>query len=359
MLTVYSEKHRLRDARTELHGGTFVRPFECPERAEIVLARVKQEGLGEVIAPKDFGLAPVLKVHDPDFVRFLESCWDDWVAAGGEGEALPNIWPTRTMTGKRIPNHIDGKLGYYALAAETSISEGTWEAAKAGADVVLTAVEHLLQGGTLDGGGPADRGGRAAFALSRPPGHHAARDQYGGYCFLNNAAIAAQFARDNGVERVAVLDVDFHHGNGTQNIFYRRDDVFFASLHGDPMEAFPHFLGHADETGEHAGEGFNLNFPLPPGTDYHRWRDALDEALERIAAFRPGLLVVSLGVDTFEEDPISFFKLKSDDFADYGTRIGTAMKASDMPVLFVMEGGYAVSEIGINTVNALSGFEGA
>ncbi len=348
MLTVYSEKHRLRDAKTELHGGTFVRPFECPERAEIVLARVRQEGLGEVIAPKDFGLAPVLKVHDPDFVRFLENCWEDWVAAGGEGEALPNVWPTRAMNGKRIPRSIDGKLGYYALAGETSISDGTWEAARAGADVVLTAAEHLLSGR-----------GQSAFALSRPPGHHAAADQYGGYCFLNNAAIAAQFARDKGVERVAVLDVDFHHGNGTQNIFYRRGEVFFTSLHGDPMDAFPHFLGHADEVGEDAGEGLNLNFPLPPGTDYPRWRDALDEALERIRAFKPGLLVVSLGVDTFEQDPISFFKLKSDDFADYGARIGAAMKADAVPTLFVMEGGYAVSEIGINTVNVLTGFESA
>lgn len=353
MLTVYSEKHRLRDAQSELHGGTFVRPFECPERAEIVLARVKQENLGEVVAPKDFGLAPVLKVHDPDFVDFLEHCWENWVAAGGEGEALPNVWPTRAMAGRHIPNHIDGKLGYYALAAETSISEGTWEAARAGADVVLTAAEHLLSSENPNGEG------KAAFALSRPPGHHAAADQYGGYCFLNNAAIAAQFARDQGRERVAVLDVDFHHGNGTQNIFYRRDDIFFASLHGDPMEAFPHFLGHADEVGEAAGEGFNLNFPLPPGTDYPRWRDALDEALARITAFKPGLLVVSLGVDTFEQDPISFFKLKSDDFADYGARIGVATKAAGVPVLFVMEGGYAVSEIGINTVNVLSGFEGA
>ncbi len=352
MLTVYSEKHRLRDARTELHGGTFVRPFECPERAEIVLARVRQEKLGEVIAPKDFGLAPVLRVHDPAFLNFLEHCWEDWVAAGGEGEALPNIWPTRTLSEKHIPKHIDGKLGYYALAAETSISEGTWEAARAGTDVVLTAAEQLLTGTN------GQDEGRAAFALCRPPGHHAAADQYGGYCFLNNAAIAAQFARDQGVARVAVLDVDFHHGNGTQNIFYRRDDVFFASLHGDPMEAFPHFLGHADEFGEGAGEGFNLNRPLPPGTDYLRWRDALDEALERIAGFRPGLLVVSLGVDTFEEDPISFFKLKSDDFADYGARIANAMKPADVPVLFVMEGGYAVSEIGINTVNVLSGFQG-
>ncbi len=348
MQTVYSEKHRLRDAKSELHGGTFVRPFECPERAEVVLARVQKEGLGEVIAPRDFGLGPVLKVHDPDFVSFLERCWEDWVAAGGEGEALPNVWPTRAMNGKRIPNNIDGKLGYYALAGETSISDGTWEAARAGADVVLTATERLLAGTDT-----------ASFALSRPPGHHAAADQYGGYCFLNNAAIAAQFARDSGIERVAVLDVDFHHGNGTQNIFYRRDDVFFASLHGDPMEAFPHFLGHADEFGEDAGEGFNVNFPLPPGTEYLRWREALEEALERIAKFRPGLLVVSLGVDTFEEDPISFFKLKSDDFSDYGARIGAAMKAAAIPTLFVMEGGYAVSQIGINVVNALTGFESA
>jgi len=177
---------------------------------------------------------------------------------------------------------------------------------------------------------------------------------YGGYCFLNNAAIAAQAALDGGAGRVAILDVDFHHGNGTQEIFYRRRDVLFLSLHGDPLDAFPYYLGGANETGEGEGEGFNVNYPLPPGTPYKAWGAALDDACRRIADYAPDLLIVSLGVDTFKDDPISFFKLESDDFTRYGARIARL----GLPTLFVMEGGYAVAEIGINTVNVLTGFEG-
>ena len=176
---------------------------------------------------------------------------------------------------------------------------------------------------------------------------------YGGYCFLNNAAIAAQTLRDNGMKRVAIVDVDFHHGNGTQDIFYRRDDIMFASLHGDPMDAFPHFLGHADETGAGEGVGFNHNYPMPPGTTFDVWRRALKDALEKVAAYQPDALVISLGVDTFETDPISFFKLKSEDFTTYGADIA----AVNLPTLFVMEGGYDIAEIGLNTVNVLTGFE--
>jgi acetoin utilization deacetylase AcuC-like enzyme len=241
---------------------------------------------------------------------------------------------------QRRPESITGRLGYYAMAAETSISAGTWEAARASADVALTAAARLLAGE------------RGAFALCRPPGHHAGRDLYGGYCFLNNAAAAAQFLRDHGVARVAILDVDFHHGNGTQDIFYDRADVLYCSLHGDPRDAFPYFSGYAEETGSGAGIGFNLNLPLPRGTAYGPWRAALDTALERIRGFAPGALVVSLGVDTFERDPISFFKLQAADFTSYGRLIGSL----GLPTVFVLEGGYAVEEIGVNAVNVLEGF---
>ena len=244
---------------------------------------------------------------------------------------------------QRRPNSITGKLGYYAMAGETSISHGTWEAAHAAADVALTGASQIKAGA------------RAAFALCRPPGHHAARDLYGGYCFLNNAAIAAQYLRDTGAARVAILDVDFHHGNGTQDIFYDRPDVLYISLHGDPAEAFPYFSGFADETGTGVGAGFTLNLPLPPGTEFGAWQDALRAALLRIENFRADALVVSLGVDTFAEDPISFFRLQSADFSTYGRMIG----ACALPTLFVLEGGYAVGEIGVNVVNVLTGFEDA
>jgi len=176
---------------------------------------------------------------------------------------------------------------------------------------------------------------------------------YGGYCFLNNAAIAAQFQIDSGAKRVAVLDVDFHHGNGTQDIFYDRGDVMYLSLHGDPLDAFPHFLGYADETGQGDGEGCNLNYPMKPGTGFDKWRAALDDALDNIRIFGAEILVVSLGVDTFENDPISFFKLTSDDFFTYGRSISRL----GIPTHFVMEGGYDIDEIGLNTVNVLQGFE--
>jgi acetoin utilization deacetylase AcuC-like enzyme len=340
MITVFSEEHLKRNAKTELYGGRLVAPHECPERAQIVLERVRAVALGEVMPPARFGLTPVLKVHDERFVEFLSSAWRDWVAAGNLGEAIPDCWPARRMT-LRCPQSIAGRLGYYAMAGETSISEGTWEAARAAADVALTAAGHV------------QRGAHGAFALCRPPGHHAARDMYGGYCFLNNAAIAAQSLRDHGAARVAILDVDFHHGNGTQDIFYDRADVLYVSLHGDPAQAFPYFSGYSDETGAGAGTGYNMNLPLPPATEFSAWSGALASGLARIRRFSPDALVVSLGVDTYAQDPISFFKLASEDFSAYGRMIADL----ELPTLFVFEGGYAVADVGLNAVNVLTGFE--
>jgi len=342
MITFHSETIKARRARTELDGGRLVAPYERPERVDLVLARIQASGLGEVRAPGDYGLAPVLAIHDRDYVDFLAGCWEAWQAAGRQGEAIAWVWPTRTMPGRRIPAHIDGRLGHYALGADTSICEGTFEAAMASKDVALAAVEHVLASG------------EPAFGLCRPPGHHAATDQFGGYCFFNNAAIAAQRALDAGHARVAVLDIDFHHGNGTQQVFYARDDVLFLSLHGDPLHCFPHFLGHAEETGEGAGEGFNVNYPLPPGTGFAAWAEALEDALTRIREAGCELLVVSLGVDTFEGDPISAFRLASDDFLEVGRRLARL----GLPTVFLLEGGYAVEEIGVNVVNVLAGFEG-
>jgi acetoin utilization deacetylase AcuC-like enzyme len=341
MVTVFSTEHVRRNARTELHGGELVRPHECPERVEFVLERIRSVRLGDVVPPASFGPGPLLRIHDEQFLDFLRTAWADWTAAGNRGEAIPDCWPARRMTQRR-PANIGGKIGYYAMAGETSIGEGTWEAACAAADVALTGAELLLQGAG------------AVFALCRPPGHHAARDLFGGYCFLNNAAAAAQMMRDRGAARVAILDVDFHHGNGTQDIFYDRADVLFVSLHGDPAEEFPYFLGYADETGAGAGAGFNWNLPMPRGTGFDLWSEALRRALTRIRHFRPDALVVSLGVDTFAGDPISSFKLGSADFSAYGAMIG----ACGIPTLFVLEGGYAVAEIGVNVVNVLTGFEG-
>ena len=347
MKTIYSDKHKLRNSATELYGGQLVEPFERPSRAEFIVNRVREENLGPVLDPHDHGIEPVYRVHDKDYVDFMQVAWEMWQAEKFAGEAIPTTWPARRMS-QRVPEFIEGKLGYYAMAAETSISEGTWEAAYWSAQVALTGAAELRAAGLR-----ADDSG--VFALCRPPGHHSALDMYGGYCFLNNAAIAAQSFLDNGADRVAIVDVDFHHGNGTQDIFYKRNDVLFVSLHGDPSDAFPHFLGYSDETGEGEGVGFNLNYPMKPATGFEEWRGALADALGRVGKFAPDALVISLGVDTFENDPISFFKLKSDDFISYGKDISNLQ----LPTLFVMEGGYDIDEIGINTVNVLQGFTGA
>jgi acetoin utilization deacetylase AcuC-like enzyme len=340
--TVYSEKHRLHHARFELINGRMQPAVEMPSRAETVLERVKAVDLGPVVGPTGHGREPVIRVHDSGYVNFLEKAWDLWTAEGRDYEALPLVWPVRGL--RQIePDHIDGKLSYYSFDAGTPITAGTWEAATAAADVALTGADLVRAGA------------RAAFALCRPPGHHAASDFYGGYCFLNNAAIAAQSFIDAGAGRVAILDVDYHHGNGTQAIFYDRPDVFFASIHGHPKQEFPFFLGYEDETGAGAGEGCNANYPLVWGSGFDAWSTALEDACRRIDGYGPDALVVSLGVDTFEKDPISQFKLKSDDYL----RIGAAIAKLGKPTLFVMEGGYAVAEIGVNAVNVLTGFEGA
>jgi acetoin utilization deacetylase AcuC-like enzyme len=340
MLTVYTEDHRLQDGKAELIDGKLQPCFEKPERAEIVIARVREAGLGEVVGPKDFGRAPLERIHAENFLRFLETAWDQWVAAHGAYDALPLVWPTRGF--RQIePEAIDGKLSYFSLDAGTPITAGTWRAITAAANVALTGREWVAGGE------------RAVFSLCRPPGHHASSDVYGGYCFLNNAALAAQAFRDEGAGRVAILDIDYHHGNGTQTIFYDRGDVLFASLHGHPEQEFPYFLGYEEETGEGAGEGFNLNYPLRWGAGFDLWGVALDRACTRIADYGPDALVISLGVDTFEGDPISKFRLRSEDYLIIGARIA----ALGRPTLFVMEGGYAVAEIGINSVNVLMGFE--
>lgn len=342
MLTIYSDRHRLHHGTAELIDGQMMPCFEKPQRAEMVLARVREVGLGEVMEPRVFGLDPVRRVHDAGFVDFLATAWADWAAQGRSNDALPLVWPVPGLRHDRVPENIDGRLGFYSMDAGVPITAGTWSAVQSSADTALTAAQAVA-GGTL-----------GAFALCRPPGHHAGAASMGGYCYLNNAAIAAQYLLDRGGSRVAVLDVDYHHGNGTQSIFYSRDDVLFVSLHADPRVEYPYFLGHADERGAGAGAGHNLNYPLPFGTAWDAWGAALDDACAQVAAHGPDAVVVSLGVDTYGGDPISKFRLVADDFS----RIGERIAALRRPTLFVMEGGYAVDDIGVNTVNVLTGFEG-
>ena len=292
MDTVFNENHHRHAGRVELYGGKLVPCFEKPERAEIVLAAVRSARLGEVVPPVPHGLEPVLRVHSKPYLDFLETAWTEWQSrsGGGGGDALPFTWPVRRFS-DRVPSSIEGRLGFYSFDLAAPITEGTWDAATAAADCTLTALAKV------------QAGARGAFALVRPPGHHAALDLYGGYCYLNNAAIAAQRFVDEVGERVAILDVDYHHGNGTQSIFYDREDVLYVSIHGDPNQEFPYYLGHADERGEGPGEGSNRNFPLPWGTNTETWFEAADGACREVETFGPSLLIVSLGVDTFRGRP--------------------------------------------------------
>ena len=238
--------------------GTRTLCFEKPERADFVHAAVQARDIGPILEPREFPVSCIERVHAPRYVRFLEQAWDMWSALDNTGgnpkDALPAVWPIRTFRDDVEPDYFMAKLGMYSYDNSTPLTSGTWTAAKLGADITLTA-QQLVAGGE-----------RAAFALTRPPGHHAGPDFLGGYCFINNAAVAAQAFRDGGAQRVAVLDVDYHHGNGTQAIFYDRADVMFVSIHGDPRTEYPFYLGHADETGRGAGEGYNWNYPLPAGS---------------------------------------------------------------------------------------------
>jgi acetoin utilization deacetylase AcuC-like enzyme len=341
MRTVHDDRHRSHHGGGELSGGRFVPSVECPARADAVLAAIRDEALGHVAAATPHGLEPILRVHARDYVEFLCAAHAEWAAVHGAGEAFPLTWPERGADAPR-PDAIDGKLGFYSTANDSPITAGTWAAACAAADTALTAAD-LVAGGE-----------RAAFALCRPPGHHAGRRSYGGYCYLANAAIAAQSLVDRGA-RVAIVDVDYHHGNGTQDVFFARADVLTVSIHADPRVDFPFFTGYAHERGSGAGEGANLNLPLPHGTDWRGYEPALREALATVERFGPDALVVSLGLDTYVDDPVGRFALTTADYRALGALLGGA----GLPTVFVLEGGYDVEALGRNTVAVLGAFDGA
>jgi len=318
----------------ELHNGGWTPYAEKSSRAEIIGA-----SFGELNPARDYGLQPLLNVHDKAYVEFLRTAFAEWRASGREGDAIGYTWPVVRRRPQSF-DRIDAKLGLYSYDAATPIAEGTWEASYWSAQTALTALAAILDGEA-----------QASFALCRPPGHHSGPDYCGGYCYLNNAAIAAEQARRAG-RRVGILDIDYHHGNGTQDIFYSDPDVLFVSIHADPITDYPFFWGHADERGEGAGQGKTLNLTLPRGTAIDEYAKALDQALDAVEAHETDLIVLSFGADTFEDDPISFFRLRQDDYRAIGRRIAS----TGLPVLIVMEGGYAIEALGLNVEALLSGF---
>lgn len=319
----------------ELHNGGWAPYAEKSERAEIIAA-----SFDKLRPAKDFGLEPILNAHDPAYVEFLRSAFQQWRASGRDGDAIGYTWPIARRRHLDL-DRIDAKLGLYSYDAATPIAEGTWEASYWAAQTALSALAAILDGETP-----------TSFALCRPPGHHSGRDYCGGYCYLNNAAIAAEQARRSG-RRVAILDIDYHHGNGTQDIFYDDAEVLFVSIHADPTTDYPFFWGHADERGEGAGLGKTLNLPLPRGTEFPAYEAGLGTALDAVRSHDADLLVLSFGADTFEEDPISHFRLRGQDYRAIGDRITTL----GLPTLVVMEGGYAVDALGRNVEALLSGFD--
>ena len=333
MKCFWDDRQRGHEPAGEFFNGAMHLPAEHPGRVDAIL-----QAIGPTRVPTDYGMQPLLRVHPADYLDFFRAAHDEWRAAGREGDAFPYTFP---IVGRRPLNlsRIDALLGRFSFDTSTPIAAGTWEAAYWAAQTAIAAAESVIGGE------------RSAFALCRPPGHHAGTDYLGGYSYLSNAAIAAEHAVAAG-RRVAVLDVDYHHGNGTQDIFFDRADVAFASIHADPATDYPFFWGHADEVGEGAGKGGTLNLPLPRGTDWTGYAPALAQALDWIERREPDMLVVSFGADTYEGDPISHFKLKTRDYAPMARRVASL----GLPTLVVMEGGYAVEALGQNVSEFLSGF---
>ncbi|QUD89616.1 histone deacetylase family protein [Phenylobacterium montanum] len=321
-----------------------------PARAENILEALKRDSHLVLEAPP-YGLRPIAEVHTPEYLEYLQTAWAAWRKAAEpalatgllthSGDAYPLIFPVRGVDA-RYPSSALGRAGYHASDLWMPIGEQSWEAIAASANLAVAAAEAVLMGE------------RSAYALCRPSGHHADKDRGGGNCYLNNAAIAAQHLR-SGIGRVAVIDIDSHHGNGTQRIFYDRDDVLFISIHCDPDDCYPYFVGYDQERGEGRGHGYNLNLPLPHHAGDATFLAALETACARIAAYAPDALVVSLGVDGHEADPTDELKVTFDGFSSAGARLGRL----GVPTVLVQEGGYNLDTIGSCVTTVLAGFERA
>ena len=346
MKAVYSPRHAAHEPRVELAYGAAEPAHEIPARAEAIRSALESDGGFEWLELREHGREPIEAVHDPALVRYVERAWTEWQAAlGSEGEAIP--W-TFGLAGLREgmepfePSRTTLELGSWCFDTGNPLTAGAADAARTSVDVALTAADAILGGE------------RAAYGLCRPPGHHAARAVFGGYCFFNNAAIATRHLLDGGSTRVAVLDVDYHHGNGTQQLFYRRGEVLTVSVHADPAREFPYFTGFADEIGAGAGRGTNVNLPLPAAVDDDAFLAAVGQGLETVAGFGADTLVVPLGVDTFRGDPLGDFDVGGEAYP----RLGRLLAGAGLPTLVLQEGGYAVSELGANVLGVLRALDG-
>jgi acetoin utilization deacetylase AcuC-like enzyme len=299
MITVHADDHNLHCGLLDPRGDAWAPSAECPERANNVLEAIRNQSFGKLMDPADFDDSKITRIHDADYLQFLKDVWTEWLASDEKGaNARPDTFVGAGMR-RADTECIAGKLGRYSFDSTTPFVEGSWQAIRTSANIALTGADLLKSGE------------RQAFALCRPPGHHATVDYCGGYCYLNNTALAVQSLLDGGASKIVVLDVDYHHGNGTQSIFYERNDVLTISLHADPSLEYPFFLGYADEDGSGAGHGFNINYPLPFGTDWNEYAVVLADALQQARRMEPDALVVALGLDTFVGDPTTYFSIDS------------------------------------------------
>ena len=337
MKVVFSDAQKEHAPEEFISNGAPQPNPEVPERADRLLAAAVLSGLS-LEEPGDYGLAPIAAVHTAEYLHFLQHIYRRWQRIpGASKDVMPNIHPDRRDCG--YPASAVGQVGYHMYDCDCPISESTWEAVRWSANTAIHAAKDVLGGAG------------ACYALSRPPGHHASKDQAGGFCYLNNSAIAAEMLRTR-YERVAVLDVDVHHGNGTQSIFWERQDVLTVSLHADPVRFYPFFWGYANERGAGPGLGSNLNLTLPRGTGDADYLKVLDTALVRIESFAPGALVVALGLDAFEGDPFQGLTITTEGFG----RIAEQIAGLQLPTVIVQEGGYLCEELGHNLESFLRGF---
>jgi acetoin utilization deacetylase AcuC-like enzyme len=332
--------HPLQDQhlpKTYFTRGQMRQPQEVPDRTVQMLEGLKELGV-QVLQPADQGAAPISKVHDLGYLRFLESAHRRWKAMGDWGdEVISNIFV-------RSPNALKGILaeaGRYQADGSCPIGEKTWEAAYWSAQSALGAADALIAGE------------RSSYAVCRPPGHHARKDAAGGFCYLNNAAIAAEHLRSR-FGRVAILDTDMHHGQGIQEIFYDRSDVLYVSIHGDPTNFYPVVAGHEEERGEGEGRGYNINLPMPHGSSEEHFFAKLDEALAAVRLYQPDVLILALGFDIYHNDPQAKVSVSSEGFC----RLATHVRETGLPTLVVQEGGYDLEALSKNVQEFFKGLEG-
>jgi len=312
---------------------------EKPERIDVLLKGAIDAGLEHII-PADYGMEHIARVHSPEYLEFLENSYARWQKIPGAApEITPNVHPTNRDG--VYPASVVAQAGYHMSDSSAPITAETWESAKLSAWSAIHASELVMAGDKM------------AFALSRPPGHHAGTDIAGGFCYLNNTAIAAQNLLKK-YQSVAILDVDLHHGNGTQNIFYSRNDVLTVSIHADPIRFYPFFWGYASERGEGPGLGYNLNLPLPRGTADDGFLQALDKGLKRINAFSPDAIVIALGLDAYEGDPFAGLNVSTNGYNLIGKAISDKLSR---PTVIIQEGGYLCDALGQNLTSFLNGIQ--